>query len=186
MGQMIEQYVYAQLGFPKLEVVGEVRTQLNNTDCPAWINQSDTKLDEVRELENKGIKNCKILVKGPCDLSNSLSYIHSSSNIVSELTYIDNRGMVIDTYNHIVHIRGLYKYSDTDNKMLLEDCPYIDPAMLNGTFFTGEYDLIFMSSLLESSYNVYRRKGSNLRVVMNSYNNYMESDPAFLAKYECE
>ena len=186
MGQMIEQYVYAQLGFPKLEVVGEVRTQLNNTDCPAWINQSDTKLEEVRELENKGIKNCKILVKGPCDLSNSLSYIHSSSNIVSELTYIDNRGMVIDTYNHIVHIRGLYKYSDTDNKMLLEDCPYIDPAMLNGTFFTGEYDLIFMSSLLESSYNVYRRKGSNLRVVMNSYNNYMESDPAFLAKYECE
>ena len=39
MGQMIEQWVYAQLGFPKLEVVGEVRTVLNSHDCPGWINQ---------------------------------------------------------------------------------------------------------------------------------------------------
>ena len=183
MGQMIEQWVYAQLGFPKLEVVGEVRTQLNNTDCPAWINQ---------KIENEGLKNervndvgaCKILVKGPCDLSNSLSYIHSSGNIVSEFTYVDNRGMVIDTYNHSVHIRGLHEYSEADNQMLLADCPYIDPAMLHGTFFTGDYDVIFLSSLLESSYNVYRRKGTNVRVVMNSYNSHLESDEAFLSKYE--
>lgn len=183
MGQMIEQWVYAQLGFPKLEVVGEVRTQLNNTDCPAWINQ---------KIENEGLKNervndvgaCKILVKGPCDLSNSLSYIHSSGNIVSEFSYVDNRGMVIDTYNHSVHIRGLHEYSEADNQMLIADCPYIDPAMLHGTFFTGDYDVIFLSSLLESSYNVYRRKGTSVRVVMNSYNSHLELDEDFLAKYE--
>ena len=185
MGQMIEQWAYAQLGFPKLEVVGEVRTQLNSTDCPAWINQ---------KIENEGLKNervndvgsCKILVKGPCDLSNSLSYIHSSGNIVSEFTYVDNRGMVIDTYNHSVHIRGLHEYSEADNQMLLVDCPFIDPAMLQGTFFTGDYDIIFLSSLLESSYVIWRRKGTNVRVVMNSYNNYLESDEAFLTKYESE
>ena len=183
MGQMIEQWVYAQLGFPKLEVVGEVRTQLNNTDCPAWINQ---------KIENEGLKNerqsdvgaCKILVKGPCDLSNSLSYIHSSGNIVYEFTYVDNRGMVIDTYNHSVHIRGLHEYSEADNQMLLADCSYIDPAMLHGTFFTGNYDVIFLSSLLESNYNVYRRKGTNVRVVMNGYNSHLESDESFLSKYE--
>lgn len=184
MGQMIEQWVYAQLGFPKLEVVGEVRTQLNTTDCPAWINQTDDKVSDVRESVCDGVKDCKILVKGPCDLSNSLSYIHSSETIVSEFTYVDNRGMVIDTYNHSVHIRGLHEYSEADNMMLLEECPYIDPAMLHGTFFTGNYDLIFLSSLFESSYPIYRRKGTNVRVVMNSYNAYLESDAAFLAKYE--
>ena len=186
MGQMIEQWVYAQLGFPELEVIGEVRTQLNKTDCPAWINQDVVKSEGVSELKNGGVVDCKILVKGPCDLSNSLSYIHSSGNIISEFTYVDNRGVVIDTYNHSVHIRGLHEYSDADNKMLLEDCPFIDPAMLHGTFFSGDYDLIFLSSLFESSYNVYRRKGTDVRVVMNSYNNYLESDEAFLAKYECE
>lgn len=186
MGQMIEQWVYAQLGFPKLEVVGEVRTQLNNADCPGWISQTLTNEGIIELTKEKGneVKDCKILVKGPCDLSNSLSYIHSSGNIVSEFTYVDNRGMVIDTYNHSVHIRGLHEYSEADNQMLLADCPYIDPAMLHGTFFTDDYDVIFLSSLLESSYNVYRRKGTNVRVVMNSYNSYLESDEAFLAKYE--
>ena len=41
MGQMIEQYVYAQLGFPEIAIVGEVRTKLNKIDCPAWINQTN-------------------------------------------------------------------------------------------------------------------------------------------------
>lgn len=185
MGQMIEQWVYAQLGYPKLEVVGEVRTQLNSTDCPGWINQSEPKVNsEERRVKSGDVAGCKILVKGPCDLSNSLSYIHASKKIVSEFTYVDNRGMVIDTYNHSVHIRGLHEYTDAANQMLMEECTYIDPAMLKGTFFTGDYDLIFLSSLFESSYNVYRRKGTNVRVVMNSYNNYLETDEKFLSKYE--
>ena len=184
MGQMIEQWVYAQLGFPKLEVVGEVRTQLNSTDCPGWINQDGVLSGKPKVESGKSVADCKILVKGPCDLSNSLSYIHASENIVSDFTYVDNRGMVIDTYNHSVHIRGLHEYSEADNRMLIEECTYIDPAMLKGTFFTGDYDLIFISSLFESSYNVYRRKGTNVRVVMNSYNNYLESDKTFLSKYE--
>lgn len=188
MGQMIEQWVYAQLGFPELKVVGEVRTQLNKTDCPGWINQELTN-EGMNELTNESVNDistCKILVKGPCDLSNSLSYIHASDNIVSEFTYVDDRGMVVDTYNHSVHIRGLHEYSEADNQMLLQDCPFIDPAMLHGTFFTGGYDLIFLSSLIESSYVVWRRKGTNVRVVMNRQNNYLESDPKFLAKYESE
>lgn len=183
MGQKIEQWVYAQLGFPELEVVGEVRTQLNQTECPGWINQTVTNEEFANERVND-VGSCKILVKGPCDLSNSLSYIHASKNIVSEFTYVDDRGMVIDTYNHSVHIRGLHEYSDADNQMLLTDCPFIDPAMLHGTFYTGGYDLIFLSSLIESSYSIYHRKGTNVRVVMNSYNNYLESDDAFLSKYE--
>lgn len=188
MGQMIEQWVYAQLGFPELKVVGEVRTQLNKTDCPKWINQTAWS-GSTRESANERVNelgNCKILVKGPCDLSNSLSYIHASDNIVSEFTYVDGRGMVVDTYNHSVHIRGLHEYSEADNQMLLQDCPFIDPAMLHGTFYTGNYDLIFLSSLIESSYVIWRRKGTNVRIVMNHQNNYLESDPDFLAKYESE
>ena len=187
MGQMIEQWVYAQLGFPKLEVVGEVRTVLNSQDCPGWINQALTNeiiVPQSGKERKNDVGSCKILVKGPCDLSNSLSYIHASENIVSEFTYVDNRGKVVDTYNHSVHIRGLHEYSDADNRMLIEDCPFIDPAMLNGTFFTGNYDLIFLSSLIESTYPVYRKKGTNVSVVINSYNKYLESDEKFLSKYE--
>ena len=163
MGQMIEQYVYAQLGYPELQVVGEVRTQLNKIDSPRWINQTnqvEKNIEHVKKLS------CNILLKGPCDLSNAQSYIYTKEKIVSEFTYVkDDSGQVIDTHNHSVHIRALHEYSDEINRQLISDCPFIDPKMLNGTFFTGQYDVIFLSSLIESVYPIYQKKDSNIRVV---------------------
>lgn len=180
MGQMVEQYVYAQLGFPKLDVVGEVRTQLNATDCPAWINQNKTittSNDVKKELA------CKILLKGPCDLSNTQSYIRTKENIVTEFTYVkEDTGQVIDAYNHSVHIRGLYEYTKNQNDELLMDCSFVDPNMLSGSFFTGDYDFIFLSSLIESAIPIYRKKNSSLFVAYNDY--YQKASSNFYQKYE--
>lgn len=165
MGQKIEQWVYAQLGFPRLEVIGEVRTQLNTTECPGWINHSA--IDEEKETgsESKGIK-CKVLFKGPCDLSHSLVYIKGSDQFDTEFTYVSNAdGRIIDAHNHSVHIEGLYTYSDHDKKEIAEDCVFIDPAMLNGGFFTNGYDVIVLSTLIESTYQIYQKKGTDLCVV---------------------
>lgn len=181
MGQMIEQYVYAQLGFPALEVVGEVRTQLNKHDCPAWINQdiagtkSNNKNDEL---------SCKILLKGPCDLSNSQSYIHTREQLVTEFTYVmESTGQVIDTYNHSVHIRGLHEYTEDINQQIVQDCPFVDPNMLHATFFTGDYDVIFLSSLIESVYPVYQKKDASFQVVYRKSIDKARED-AFFDNYE--
>lgn len=165
MGQKIEQWVYAQLGFPELEVVGEVRTQLNRTECPGWINQPET-LDGADNAPAEETLTCRILMKGPCDLSHSLVYIKGAGQIDTEFTYVSNAaGQVIDAHNHSVHIEGLHTYSEQDRKELADDCLFIDPAMLSGTFFTKKYDLIVLSTLIESTYQIYRKKGTNLRVV---------------------
>ncbi len=181
MGQMIEQYVYAQLGFPELEVVGEVRTNLNKSVIPQWINQSKP-IDKNKKVESETLS-CRVLLKGPCDLSHSQSYIHSNGQIVSEFTYVRNDGLVVDTYNHSVHIRGLHDNSDDDKAQLIADCPFVDPAMLHGTFFSGDYNVIFMSSLLEGAYPIYQKKGSTLQVVYNGSLS-AEQEEAFLSKYE--
>ena len=179
MGQMIEQYVYALLGFPKLEVVGEVRTQLNTTDCPAWINQTNR---ESHVISTQNTISCKILLKGPCDLSNSQSYIHAD-DIVSEFTYVkESTGQVIDAYNHSVHIRGLHEYTADINQQLIDDCSFIDPDMLSGSFFTGDYDVIFLSSLIESAIPIYKKKDSNILVAYNDF--YQKASPDFFDKYE--
>lgn len=167
MGQMIEQWVYAQLGFPELEVVGEVRTVLNKQDCPAWINQKEPV--SVSQVKQEVI-NCKVLVKGPCDLSHSISYIRTSNDIVTEFTYVqEDSGKIIDAYNHSAHIKGLYSYSEGQKKLLADECVFIDPPMLNGTFYSGDYDVIFLSSLIESIYGIYRRRGTDLKVVFGGY-----------------
>ena len=179
MGQMIEQYVYALLGFPKLEVVGEVRTQLNTTDCPAWINQTNR---ESHVISTQNTISCKILLKGPCDLSNSQSYIHAD-DIVSEFTYVkESTGQVIDAYNHSVHIRGLHEYSADINQQLIDDCSFVDPDMLSGSFFTGDYDVIFLSSLIESTIPIYKKKNTNVLVAYNDF--YQKASPDFFDKYE--
>lgn len=165
MGQKIEQWVYAQLGFPELEVVGEVRTQLNKTECPGWINQPESTTDTALDHEDDTLS-CRILVKGPCDMSHALVYIKGSDQIDTELTYVSNaEGQIIDAHNHSVHIEGLHTYSDLDKEELAKDCIFIDPAMLSGSFFTQKYDLIVLSTLIESTYQVYRKKGTDLQVV---------------------
>lgn len=165
MGQKIEQWVYAQLGFPELEVVGEVRTQLNRMECPGWINQPETPA-EADSAPVEEMLSCRILMKGPCDLSHSLVYIKGAGQIDTEFTYVSNaEGQIIDAHNHSAHIEGLHTYSEQEKKELAEDCLFIDPAMLSGTFFQKKYDLIILSTLIESTYQIYRKKGTNLRVV---------------------
>ena len=168
MGQLIEQWVYAQLGFPQLEVVGEVRTQLNKHDCPKWINQSDaTKSDGNSQKE---ITACKILLKGPCDLAHSQSYLRQVGHIDTEFTYVDNSGKIIEGYNHSVHILGLHEYSQSDKDTIIKDCQFVDAAMLEGKFFTGNYDVIFLSSLIETPYGIYQKKGTNIKVAFGGKN----------------
>ncbi len=164
MGQMIEQWVYAQLGFPQLEVVREVRTQLNNTDCPQWINQKSIETNEEKQDTSNTIFSCKILLKGPCDLAHSQSYIRQAGQIDTEFTYVDNSGKIIEGYNHSVHIAGLHEYSDSENAIILKECQFTDSEMFNSKFFTGNYDVIFLSSLIESGYGIYQKKGTNLKV----------------------
>lgn len=165
MGQKIEQWVYAQLGFPELEVIGEVRTLLNNEECPGWINQGNTE-EETRKEEPALDSNCRILFKGPCDLSHSIVYIKGAGQIDSEFTYVrETTGQTIDAYNHSVHIEGLHSYTEAEKEEIAQDCVFVDPAMLSGSFFTKEYDVIVLSTLIESVRLIYQKKGTNIRVV---------------------
>lgn len=180
MGQMIEQWVYAQLDFPELEVIGEVRTQLNQTDCPKWINQNI-----AQSKNNSGTQSldCKILLKGPCDLSNAQSYLNLGDSVVSEFTYVkQDTGQVIDTHNHSLHIKGLLGYSEEDKQEIINDCAFVDPEMLQGTFFQEQYDVIFLSSLIESVYHIYQKKNSLLKVVYRASIN-PELDEKFMERY---
>ena len=166
MGQKIEQWVYAQLGFPKLTVVGEVRTQLNTTECPGWINHVGIEEVHANQEVPSEKMHCKVLLKGPCDLSHSQVYIKDTDLFDTEFTYVSNAdGQIIDAYNHSVHIEGLHTYSEEEKRQIVEDCIFVDPAMLEGGFFTNGYDLIFLSTQIGSDYCIFHKKGTNIRVV---------------------
>lgn len=167
MGQLIEQYVYAQLGFPSLEVVGDVRTELNDHTTPKWINQNcykhNLKKADVDEI------NLKILVKGPCDLSKACMYLQQSPDIEMELTHMRDNGQDIYYHNHSAFISQLFDLNDDNLSKLLGKWKFLEPESYGENIFDKEYDIIFLSTLLESRVGIYRRKTDGLVVTYGHY-----------------
>ncbi|MDR2839944.1 MAG: HAD-IIIC family phosphatase [Paludibacter sp.] len=170
MGQGVEQYVYARLNFPDIEIVGEVQANLEKTTLPAWINQQQANIVSEIEEQNVAAQACKILLKGPCDLSKTSTYIKGNDLFACEFTYVNEKTHnIIEGYNHSVHILGLKEYSATEKQEIVEDCIFVDAAMLEGSFFYEKYDIVFLSALIESGYGIYRKKGTDIRVAFGDY-----------------
>ncbi len=73
LGMGVEQWVYAELGYPEINVVGEVAAQLNKIDKPKWINQSN-----VRSYTNikSEINECqRLIIYGACPLRPVAAYL---------------------------------------------------------------------------------------------------------------
>ena len=162
IGQGVEQYVYAKLGYPKLSVVGEVIAMVNKDPIPAWINQENVAAAE--QASHTGEK-LSILFKGPCDLQTLTKYIQGSCNIDEEFTYVGGKGNVINGHNHSVSLCGLLDYSDAEKEELIKDCIFFDKDYYISNLFKKEYDIIFFSSVLESNLGIYRKRGTNLEIV---------------------
>lgn len=160
IGQGVEQYVYAQLGYPKLTVVGEVISYVNNDVAPAWINQAKELHSSGNSLERS--TRIKILFKGPCDLQGLTKYIKGDCDIDEEFTYVGKRGNVIVTQNHTVSICGILKYTKEEKKHLIEKNIFMDESYYDSHIFEKEYDVVFLSSVLENSIGIYQRRGTEL------------------------
>jgi len=171
IGLGIEQYVYASLGWPALQVVGEVVKEVDKSPAPAWINRLPVDNAAVSKEEHMTVsEHIRVLVKGPCDLSKSMTYIKNSDQFTYEFTYVnEKKHNIIEAHNHSIHILGLIEYSAEIKKQIADECIFVDPEILSGTFFTGNYDIIFLSTLIESNYGIYRSRSTGAAVSFGSY-----------------
>lgn len=160
IGQGVEQYVYAQLGYPKLDVVGSVINMVDNSPSPKWINQKNGKVKKVNR--ERIAQNFRVLFKGPCDILGITNFLKGQCEVDEELTYIGEKCNQIEAQNHSVSIIGLMDYSETEKQELLEDCDFLDKNYWKSEIFSQKYNLVFLSTLLESNIGLYRKKGTNL------------------------
>lgn len=169
IGLGIEQYVYSILGCPALEVSGEVVSVVQVKAAPAWINNGlaenvDSNAEKVQD------EDVSILIKGPCDLAKSMTYIKNSDKFSYEFTYVnDLTAQVIEAHNHSVHITGLFEYNEQEKQQIAEDCIFVDKEMFNGTMFKSSYNIVFLSTLIESNYGIYQHKETKAKVAFGSY-----------------
>ena len=154
IGMGIEQYVYAKLGYPKLDVVGTVIGEVDKSDAPSWINQEGKEENQGKEKAN----DARVLVKGPCDLKALFSYIDLGKNSDSEFTFINERGVSDEQINHTTHIVEAKTLSAEQKDMLYKELPFADKEMHSDLIYKNKYDVVFISILNEANLGLYKRK----------------------------
>lgn len=152
IGQGIEQYVYAHLGYPKLTVVGEVIQMVDSSPAPAWINQHVSSSETIKNSLGE-----KVVIKGSCDLDIMASFL-SSSNIVTEFAYIGEKNNRIEHHNHSINILQWKRMTEKSKLQLLESCIFNDKDMYATKMFDDDVVMVFISSQIEPNLGCYQNK----------------------------
>ncbi len=154
LGMRVEQYVYAYLNYPDLEVVGEVTEKLDHT-CPRWINFSNSK-KKMKKRKNK----IKVLIKGPCDLSAISDFI--SGNVDFELYHLDDLGRQIENQVHIINILNCL-LPDNLKQTILSYGILNDNDTFTTKLYDDSYDIIVLSMLPFCNLGVYQHRETGIR-----------------------
>lgn len=157
IGQGVEQYVYANLGYPKLQVVGEVINNVDYSPVPAWIN------NQTKQINKKTKSNTKIVFKGACDLHIVSDYLQSS-NIIEEFTYISKNNQVIEHHNCSVNYLVHPFLSKEQKEELLHDCVFNDAAMFQTVMYNPDIALVLLSTMMEANLGIYCNKKTGIRI----------------------
>jgi len=177
IGQGVEQYVYATLGHPLLEVKGEVVNPVTKDGAPAWINQNIITPDAKKEKSHM-----KIILKGACDLKVMSEYLQTD-NVIEEFTYTGKqKGNWIEHQNHSINFLQWSFLSDAVKQELLDECIFNDEEMFDTSIYDDDIAIIFVSTMIEPNLGIYRRKKDGLEIAFGEYL-YPLTDPSNWDKY---
>lgn len=160
----VEQWVYSKLGFPKIDISGEVASELKDSGTPKWINQKN--FSNITTDENNAIiGNVKCLIRGGCDLKQLNHYLkYKNVDITTEFNYMNSEGFSIHM-DHSEVLRSAYLLSEKDKEYLIHNIPFFDVNIFDTSIFELKYDVIVYSVLMDYTHAVYSSKSDKNLVV---------------------
>lgn len=166
IGQGVEQWVYANLDYPELDVVGTVINAVTNDPAPDWINKVEETgmLEANTEIHTTG----KILIKGPCDLGILVSYLNIP-NAFCEFTYQGESNNSIEHYNHSVNFLTFPFLSEPVRSQLLNDCIFNDEKMFDTVMYDEDVKLIILSTQTDPNLGVYKNRNTGHLIAFAEY-----------------
>lgn len=115
-------------------------------------------------------------MKGPCDLLQILQILQSLGRVDLETNFVNEHGVLISAQSHSVHIiESTYLSAEEVNDMA-KDFPFIDARSFETEIFSGNYDVIFLSTLVDTYANVYRNKKTGARIVFKAWDDLTDSE----------
>jgi FkbH-like protein len=154
IGLGVEQWAYAFFGYPKLTVVGEVIGSVDRSPPPPWINHAGTNPRPwPRRFLDKRVfhSHARILLRGGCDLMQMLPYL--------KFRHLDCE------FNHLKYHRDHTVFAvdclERDERLMAEsrkNVPFVWDNTFETGLFSGKYDVVVLSCLIDYIQAVYRSK----------------------------
>lgn len=166
LGMLIEQYVYAKIGSPEIDIVGEVVTSLKKGYVPEWINQQNVSDSDTQVEAVKGKIAAKILMKGPCDLEQMFSFIQQNDNIVTEFTYVGRNGITVEGYNHSGQAVTAVRSNNKRKEEIIKEISFFDDNMFTTRMLDQDIDVIVYSLLSDGNLGLYKRKKTGEQIAL--------------------
>lgn len=156
IGLGVEQYTYAQLGFPEIATKGDTVSKLEKGFCPEWINSDIDNLNN-EAINEKISKKLIVSLVGGCDLKSVAFYLSGSNIELKSLYNYDYNGFIVHR-EHTEIIRGSVEYDDKTKEWLINELPFYDKEIFNNIVFDQDVDILVFSPLIDYSLGVYRSK----------------------------
>ena len=162
IGVGIEQYVYSTLNYPKLSITGEVVSIVDRSETPKWINQP--RRPDPRVAKHNQSKS-RVMMKGPCDLSQMQEYLNGLDIIDCEFTYTSKKNQLsIAHHNHSLNILNTFTLSLKEKGNILSECVFFDDESLQTGLQHHHYDVLLLSTLIEPHAGIYRNNESGVKI----------------------
>ena len=164
----VEQYVYAKLGSPALQMQGEVASD-PAAFVPDWINQARTShtVQSKDSLKSDG----KVLIKGLCDMQQIFTFIHGGKRILTELVYVNDAGVSIESGCHTAHVLQSHTLPREAAEHVIASLPFGDREMYSTDAYDPEISYFVLSLLTDANLGLYREKESGAVVAFGEYTN---------------
>ena len=163
LGMSVEQWVYEKIGFPEIDIQGEVAAEISKSaPLPKWINRTGSP-----SLQSEKAKiSQRVLFKGPCDLEQIFSFIKADNGIVTEFTYVNGRGVEIEGTSHTSQFLTALTATQEEKEKLCSEFPWFDDKMLDTALQNENFDTVYYSLLADANLGLYRKKGSDLYIAL--------------------
>ncbi|GGF13964.1 hypothetical protein [Hymenobacter cavernae] len=182
----IEQFTYAWLGFPALEVQGEVATELNQTEQPDWITVV-TQAQEAVEDDPTTIKTgsrLRVLLKGGCDLGQLTPFLQAFQlEVWEEFNYVNENQIPVHV-EHTELLRLSRELPAAEQQRLAQSLPFLGEEAFQTKLWNHDFDAVVYSPLMDYTQELYQEKATGVKIPFGGYQDLTKADlGAQAAKY---
>lgn len=156
LGMGIDQAVYQKLNYPTVHLQGDISSKLENEPTVNWVEFIKHDFEEEEKLSSSS----KILFKGPCDLDSVVAYL-KGVDVDTEFIHTNQNSPDTIAQQCLTNIVNSHKYSHNECLSILEQAPVLAKDDFDTNLFKKQYDIVFLSTLLEGQIPLYKHKEKN-------------------------